>query len=99
MADKRQKFFQEYNKHQNTIYGYIASHVPNYMDVDDIFQETSVELWEKFDDYEEGTNFLAWARAFARINVLRYRQKKGRDRLQFSDDIHELIEESIVVST
>lgn len=94
MTDKRKNFFIEYSKHQNTIYGYIASIVPVLSDVDDIFQETSIELWEKFELYEPGTNFLAWARSFAHFNVLRYRQKKGRDRLQFNDEIAELLEES-----
>ena len=94
MKDKRTAFFELYSKHQSTIYGFIVSHVPNYADVDDIYQETSIELWEKFDEFEEGTNFLAWARAFARISILRYRQTKGRSRLQFSDDVEELLEQT-----
>jgi uncharacterized repeat protein (TIGR01451 family) len=49
-------------------------------------QETSVALWEMFDEFEEGTNFLGWACRIAYFRILRYREKKKRDRLHFDPE-------------
>ena len=43
----------------------------------DILQETNIVLWQKFDQFQRGTNFFAWAREIARIGVLRHRQKSS----------------------
>jgi RNA polymerase sigma-70 factor len=50
----------------------------NRSDADDIFQNTSVVLWEKFDTYESGTNFLAWACRIAYFEALYDRRKTSR---------------------
>lgn len=47
--------------HSPGIYSYIYSLVANWADTDDVFQETSIILLEKFDEFEPGSNFLAWA--------------------------------------
>ena len=57
---------------------YISQRLSNASLVDDVLQEVSVILWEKFETYRAGTNFLAWAKAVAHFRILRacYDQKK-----------------------
>ncbi|QDT66512.1 sigma-70 family RNA polymerase sigma factor [Calycomorphotria hydatis] len=48
-------------------------------DADDVLQEVSIQLWEKFDDFQQGTNFSRWAASFVinyGRNFCRKRQKR-----------------------
>lgn len=71
--EKNHRLFLElYSKSQPRLYSFILMLVHSNHDADEIFQETSSLLWEKFDHYEEGTNFGAWATAIAKLKVLEY---------------------------
>jgi len=58
---------------------------PNLSDAEDVLQETCVVLWEKFDDFTPGTNFLAWACRIAHFKVLKFLERQYRGPLRFSD--------------
>jgi RNA polymerase sigma-70 factor (ECF subfamily) len=70
----------------NSIYTYIVIMVPHTAEADDIFQETATTLWEKFSDYEPGTDFRAWALAIARFKVLKYFDAQKNKKVLFSSD-------------
>ena len=72
--------------HQNKIYAYIFSMVPNFADADDIMQEVTVALLHRFLDFQIGTNFLAWARKVALYEILKFRKKQNRQPLSFSEE-------------
>jgi RNA polymerase sigma-70 factor (ECF subfamily) len=61
--DKTSEFIRLFSLHTSSLYTYIRILVPNRADAEDVFQETSRTLWEKFDEYEPGvdSNFRAWA--------------------------------------
>ena len=44
----------------------------------DIYQETVLDLWRKFDEYEPSRPFVYWACRFAFIQVQRWRRAKGK---------------------
>jgi RNA polymerase sigma-70 factor (ECF subfamily) len=67
------------------IYAFVRSLVFSRADADDILQETALVLWEKFDQFEPGTHFDRWAYRVAHLQAMYHRQKKARDRLEFSD--------------
>jgi RNA polymerase sigma-70 factor (ECF subfamily) len=72
--------------HQRQVYGYILTLVPNRADADEVFQETSVILWDKLGEYDASRAFLPWACGVA-FNVVRnWRTKRRRDRHVFSDE-------------
>ena len=56
-----------FSSNYNRIKSFIFSLVPNTSDADDVMQETSRIIWEKFEEFEVGTNFLAWAFASSAI--------------------------------
>ena len=49
-------------------------------------------MWEKFDQYKSGTNFVAWAMTIANFKIMSYRRDKARNRIRFDDHVMEMIE-------
>lgn len=58
-AARHQEFVQLFSRDSWRLYRYILSAVLNHSDAEDILQNTSVVLWNKFDSFEPGSNFLA----------------------------------------
>jgi len=75
--------------HQPRLLGYIRSLVADEHSTKDILQETNVTLLKKSRDFEVGTNFTAWSFRIAYFEVLTWRRRCGRDKLQFGDDLVE----------
>jgi RNA polymerase sigma-70 factor (ECF subfamily) len=78
-------------QHQRRIFGYIYTLVPDRHDAEDILQETSVVICEKFTQFEAGTDFVAWACQIAFWEVRRARQKFARAKVVFNDEIVEAL--------
>lgn len=88
--DKKEQFFKLFLKNNKKLFSFIVSCIPNYADAEDILQETASVLWTKFDDFEPGSNFYAWAKQIVRYKVsYYYRQKK--DIWKFDNDVLENI--------
>ena len=56
-----ERFSELFEQHSRAIYGHIRALVPNATDADEVFQETNLTLWQKFDQYRPDTDFRAWA--------------------------------------
>jgi RNA polymerase sigma-70 factor (ECF subfamily) len=67
-------------QHSSRIFGFVLALCVNRSDAEDVFQNTSVVLWEKFETYQSGTNFLAWACRIAYFEALYDRRKTSRVR-------------------
>ena len=52
-------------------------------DVDDVLQNINAVLWEKADEFNQETDFWAWASQIARYKVLNQLRSYGRERLVF----------------
>jgi RNA polymerase sigma-70 factor (ECF subfamily) len=63
------------SRHQRKIFAYLYTLVPNRADADDLLQETCLTIYEKFDEFEDGTDFVAWANRIAWWKVRQSRQK------------------------
>lgn len=85
-SERTVRFLRHFAANQPQLFGYILSLVPNWNEAEEILQETSVRLWKSFDQFEEGTNFKAWARKTAFHQVLSYRKKKKRTPLPMSEE-------------
>jgi RNA polymerase sigma-70 factor, ECF subfamily len=82
--------------HQQQVHRYVLCLVPNAHDADDILQETNLFLWREFHQFEEGTNFVAWACAVAFNKVIAWRKQKSRDRLVYSDAFLSAVSEEFI---
>jgi RNA polymerase sigma-70 factor (ECF subfamily) len=76
---------------QRSIRNFIYSIHPEAGDLDDLMQDTAISLWEKFDTFDHSREFLPWAMRLAYFEVLRFRKKRSRDRLVFSDQLVDVL--------
>lgn len=74
--DKKDIFLKHFVKNSKKLFGFILVMVPNHVDAEDILQETALILWNKFEEYEPGTNFYAWAKEIAKHKAYEYYKKK-----------------------
>lgn len=79
-------FVSLFSRYQRRLYLYILSQVPHPVDAEEILQETSVVIWRKADQFQPGTNFFAWVSQVANFEVMKYRSRRKREKLQFSDE-------------
>ena len=61
---------------------------PHQSDAEEILQEASLVLWQKYDEFQKGTSFVHWAKKVVYYEVLTFR-KKRRSWLQFSSKLVE----------
>ena len=94
-TDRTSNFMKLLVANQARIFVYILSLVPRKNDAEDVLQETLTEMWNKFDDYTEGTNFSAWGTTIARYKVFNYRKKHWNNDVIFDERLAEMIEEKV----
>ena len=63
-----------------------------------MLQETNLVLWRKRDEFRLDREFLPWARAIARYQVLANLKQQHRNRLRFSDTVLSQLAEEPSVS-
>jgi RNA polymerase sigma-70 factor, ECF subfamily len=80
-------FLRAFTAHEPAIRAHVRRLVPSRADADDVMQEVSVVLWEKFGSFREGADFGAWAFGVARFEVLAWLRDKGRDRLVLDEKV------------
>jgi RNA polymerase sigma-70 factor (ECF subfamily) len=85
--DRGTEFAELLRRHQTQLFGYIYSLVRDLDDADDLFQQTSLVLWDKFDHYDPGKSFIAWGCGVARFEVSNFLRARSRHRLYFSDEL------------
>jgi RNA polymerase sigma-70 factor (ECF subfamily) len=73
--------------HQRRLYGFIYTLVPNPADAEDLLQQTSLVLWQKFAEFDLDRSFPAWACGIAHFLVLNHLREKRRSRIVFSDEL------------
>lgn len=79
------KYLFEANK--NRLYRYIYVSVWDAAAADDIFQETSLTLWNEFSKFEPGTDFSKWAICIAYNRIRVYRRTQNKYQLGLDDDL------------
>ena len=65
-------------------------------DADDLLQETSLVLWEKFGQFRSGTDFYAWACKIAYFSVCNYRRRHVIATLFIDDEVLALLDADLV---
>jgi RNA polymerase sigma-70 factor (ECF subfamily) len=73
-----ERFVRLFAAGQPEVLRYILALVPDINDAQEILQETAVDLWKKFDQYDPDCPFVPWACRFAFFQVLKLREQKSR---------------------
>src|SRR5580704_15215227 len=85
-AESRKRLMLLMTRHQRQIFAYIYTLVPDRHDAEDLLQETSLVICEKFDAFD-GKDFMAWACQIAYWRVRYSRQKYARSKVVFNQDV------------
>src|SRR5436305_8840675 len=90
-TENRKRLLALMTRHQRQIFAYIYALVPNRYDAEDLLQETSVVICEKFHEFEEGTDFVAWGCQIAYWRIRYSRQKYARSKIVFDQQLVDAI--------
>lgn len=88
---KNTLFFSLYDSVHCRLYNFLLILVHNQSDAEDLLQETAAIMWEQFDQFQEGTNFGAWAVSIARIKALEFLRQNKKSRMIFKETYYDLI--------
>lgn len=88
-GDRMAEFVELYSRYYPRLQFYLMALLPSPNDAADVLQESSLVLWKKFDTYESGTNFYAWACKIARLQTMKYRDRQGRSARLLDDAVLE----------
>jgi RNA polymerase sigma-70 factor (ECF subfamily) len=83
-------------RHQRQIFAYIYTLVPRRHDAEDLLQETSVVICEKFAEFTPGTDFVAWACQIAYWRIRYSRQKFARSKVVFDQTVLDAVAQTAV---
>jgi len=93
------EFLRLLSQHERRMKAYILALVPNWADADDLYQETTVRLWEQFADYDPQQEFGAWACTIAYYMALAYRKKLIREKGRFSQAFVDTLAEEVAATS
>ncbi len=88
---KYEEFIQLFSRTRHRIFAYIFALVPHQADAEDVFQRSSLILWNKFSDFDRERPFLPWACSIAHYEVRNFLRSARRDRLYFDEELVEQI--------
>jgi RNA polymerase sigma-70 factor (ECF subfamily) len=92
--DKSKLFLPLFIRFERRIYAYIFTLLPRRADADDLLQEVSLVMWDKFDAVCPPTDFLAWGRRIAYHKVLDFYKKSRRSQSKLTQIFLQRISES-----
>jgi RNA polymerase sigma-70 factor (ECF subfamily) len=85
------EFVELLQRNTGTILAYTNALLLNWDDAEDVFQETCVVLWRKFDEFQPGSNFTAWALSIARNKAMDFQKSRSRRRAYFTPELQAVL--------
>lgn len=75
-----EEFVRLYQASRERVFAYIFSLMshPNWDDVEEVLQRTSIVLQRKFDQFDPARDFTSWACGIAHFELLRYQKQRKR---------------------
>ncbi|MCC7086177.1 MAG: sigma-70 family RNA polymerase sigma factor [Pirellulales bacterium] len=86
---RRNRFLELFLTHQSRIFRFIVSVVPRWVEAEELFQQTSLTLWQQWDEYDPALDFTAWACGIAKNHLRNYVRKKGNQCIFLGDEFLE----------
>jgi RNA polymerase sigma-70 factor (ECF subfamily) len=92
-----EEFSQLYSKCETWLYSYLYSLLRSAANAEEVLQETAKTCWEKFDRYQPGTEFRAWACRIAYYKAQKFRERQKKTPSTFTDLFLTSVDEEAVV--
>ena len=86
-SDRHEQFVALLTASHGKLLGYLMSLLGRWHDAEDVLQRASVLMWQKFETFEPGTDFVAWASTIAFYEAKNFQRLSARSPLQFDDDL------------
>ena len=89
--DDKTRFTSLFGAHERSIFTYLLALTGSFSTAEDALQEASIVMWQKFPEFEKGTNFGAWARKIAYHMAMRSRKEATKRMPVFSNQFIDAI--------
>jgi RNA polymerase sigma-70 factor, ECF subfamily len=88
MDPRQDEFVERFIRSQDRIYAYVVTLLPNRADAEEVFQQTSLVLWKKWQQFDPGRDFVRWACGIAHHEVQNFlRKHTARGRVYLNEDV------------
>jgi RNA polymerase sigma-70 factor, ECF subfamily len=84
-------FVQQLTAGQRRLYAFIRSQVYSRNDADEVLQQTTAVLWEKYESFRPDGDFVRWACGIARLEVLAHFRNRRRLRVLFDENVADAV--------
>jgi RNA polymerase sigma-70 factor (ECF subfamily) len=85
---KQDQFVEQFVRSQGRVYAYIVTLLPNRVDAEEVFQQTSLALWKKWQEFDPTRDFVRWACGMAHLEVCNFlRKHAASSRVDLSEDV------------
>ncbi len=86
MSDlQHDRFAELFVRNQSRVYGYVTTMLPNPSDAEEVFQQTSLILWKKWQRFDPTRDFVRWACGIAHYEVLNYIRRSDHKHQHLSE--------------
>lgn len=89
--DRHALFVRLFAASHRGLLGYLMSMLGRREDAEDVLQKASITLWRKFETFEAGTDFLAWACTVCFYEARNFQRVSARSKIVFSDAMLEVL--------
>src|SRR6266576_3530056 len=88
LIGRQAEFVERLVRGQVRVYAYIVTLLPNRDDAEEVFQQTSLALWKKWEQYDPDRDFVRWACGMAHFEVSNFLRKHAdQRRVDLSEDV------------
>ena len=94
--DQHRAYLRLVSENRHRIFGYIYSLTGNRANSEDLLQEALITMWEKFDTFDQETNFIAWAFKIAYFKTKNFQRKSYNSKVIFDEDVMEAVAAQLV---
>ncbi len=96
--DDRERLTRLWLDVEPTVQAYVFAAVRSLHDAEDVMQQVALTVVRRFDEYDEGRPFVAWALWLARSRIMDYYRKQGREKLVFSETLLQKFEVALALT-
>jgi RNA polymerase sigma-70 factor, ECF subfamily len=86
-SQQTQEFIVLFANHQRNLLKYLITIVHNLHDAEDLLQQSALVLWQKFDTFEQGTDFLRWACRISYLTAMNFLRTKRLKSIYLSEEL------------
>ncbi|WP_437200756.1 sigma-70 family RNA polymerase sigma factor [Planctomicrobium sp. SH664] len=74
---------------------YVSALVPDHANAEEVFQQTSLALWERREKFDSERDYLSWAFGMAKVEAKRFYRRRGHPWASLSDEAAAMLAHSV----